>query len=66
MWERYDLLRGRRIAMLFGYTRIEGQAEGIDSTGALKLRDDKGQLHRCHAGDVTIEKELFPEGPGKS
>jgi BirA family biotin operon repressor/biotin-[acetyl-CoA-carboxylase] ligase len=56
MWERFDVLRGRRIAVLFGDTRIEGKAEGIDSTGALKLRDDKGQLHRCHAGDVTIEK----------
>lgn len=57
MWERYDVLLGQRIGVLFGDTRIEGRSEGIDSTGALKLRDDKGQLHRCHTGDVTIEKK---------
>jgi BirA family biotin operon repressor/biotin-[acetyl-CoA-carboxylase] ligase len=56
MWNRFDVLRNRRIAVLFGDVRIEGVAEGIDATGALRLRDDKGQLHRCHAGDVTIEK----------
>ncbi len=56
LWDRFDVLRGRRIAVLFGQARVEGTAEGIDSTGALKLRDEKGQLHRCHAGDVTIEK----------
>jgi BirA family biotin operon repressor/biotin-[acetyl-CoA-carboxylase] ligase len=56
MWDRFDVLRGKRIAVLFGQARVEGTADGIDSTGALKLRDDKGQLHRCHAGDVTIEK----------
>lgn len=58
LWERFDLLRGRRVAVLFGDIRVEGTAEGIDPTGALKLRDDKGQLHRCHAGDVTIEKAV--------
>jgi BirA family transcriptional regulator, biotin operon repressor / biotin---[acetyl-CoA-carboxylase] ligase len=56
LWDRFDVLRGKRIAVLFGQARVEGMADGIDSTGALKLRDDKGQLHRCHAGDVTIEK----------
>lgn len=56
LWDRLDYLRGRRIAVLFGQERVEGVAEGIDSTGALRLRDDGGRLHRCLAGDVTIEK----------
>ena len=56
LWERLDFLRGRRIAVLFGQERVEGTADGIDSTGALRLRDDGGRLHRCLAGDVTIEK----------
>jgi len=56
LWERFDLLRGRRVGVLFGDRRVEGVADGIDPTGGLKLRDDKGQIHRCHAGDVTIEK----------
>jgi len=56
LWERLDHLRGRRVAVLFGQKRVEGTAEGIDSTGALRLRDDQGRLHRCLAGDVTIEK----------
>ncbi len=56
LWERFDLLRGRRIAVLVGGERIEGVAEGLDAVGALRLRDDHGRLHRCLAGDVTIEK----------
>jgi len=56
LWERFDLLRGRRIAILVGDERIEGIAEGIDAVGALRLRDDHGHIHRCMAGDVTIEK----------
>ncbi len=56
LWQRFDLLRGRRVGVSFGDRRVEGTADGIDSTGALRLRDDQGQLHRCHAGDVTIEK----------
>ena len=56
LWQRLDWLRGRRIAVLFGQERVEGIADGIDSTGALRLRDDSGRLHRCLAGDVTIEK----------
>jgi len=56
LWDRLDILRGRRIAVLISGNRIEGTAEGIDTTGALRLRDDHGNLHRCLAGDVTIEK----------
>lgn len=56
LWERLDLLRGQPIAVRFGNERIEGTADGIDATGALRLRDARGQLHRCLAGDVTIEK----------
>jgi BirA family transcriptional regulator, biotin operon repressor / biotin---[acetyl-CoA-carboxylase] ligase len=59
LWERFDLLRGRRIGVLFGRERIEGVADGIDANGALRLRDDRGQLHRCLAGDVTIEKKAL-------
>ncbi|MGH8017154.1 MAG: biotin--[acetyl-CoA-carboxylase] ligase [Opitutaceae bacterium] len=56
LWSRFDLLRGRRIAVLVGGERIEGTAEGLDTVGALRLRDDRGHVHRCLAGDVTIEK----------
>jgi len=58
LWQRLDTLRGRRIAVLFGQERVEGTADGIDSSGALRLRDDAGRLHRCLAGDVTIEKTM--------
>lgn len=63
LWQRLDWLRGRRIAVLFGQERVEGTADGIDSTGALRLRDDAGRLHRCLAGDVTIEKPPLPGAP---
>lgn len=56
LWNRFDLLKGRRIAVLFGEVRIEGTVEGLDRSGALQLRDQRGIVHRCTAGDVTIEK----------
>lgn len=56
LWNRLDVLRGKRIGVLIGDQRVEGIADGIDSSGALRLKDDRGQTHRCLAGDVTIEK----------
>jgi BirA family biotin operon repressor/biotin-[acetyl-CoA-carboxylase] ligase len=56
LWKRFDLLNGRRIAVRFGDVRVEGIVEGLDRSGALQLRDQRGIVHRCLAGDVTIEK----------
>jgi BirA family biotin operon repressor/biotin-[acetyl-CoA-carboxylase] ligase len=56
LWHRYDVLRGKRIALLEGGRRHPGTVTGLDDEGALLLRDDRGRTHRFRAGEVTIEK----------
>ena len=56
LWHRYDVLRGRAIALLEGGRRHAGTVAGLDDEGALLLRDERGRTHRYRAGEVTIEK----------
>jgi BirA family biotin operon repressor/biotin-[acetyl-CoA-carboxylase] ligase len=56
LWQRYDVLRGNRIALLQGDRRIVGSAMGIDNEGLLLIRPTNGRLQRFNAGEVTIEK----------
>ena len=56
LWHRYDVLRGKSIALLEGGRRHHGTVTGLDDEGALLLRDERGRTHRFRAGEVTIEK----------
>jgi BirA family transcriptional regulator, biotin operon repressor / biotin---[acetyl-CoA-carboxylase] ligase len=56
LWHRYDVLRGKSIALLEGGRRHHGVVTGLDDEGALLLRDERGRTHRFRAGEVTIEK----------
>ncbi|PAW64875.1 MAG: biotin--[acetyl-CoA-carboxylase] ligase [Opitutia bacterium Tous-C1TDCM] len=56
LWHRYDVLRGRPIALLEGGRRHQGTVTGLDDEGALLLRDAHGKVLRFRAGEVTIEK----------
>ncbi|MBI5381636.1 MAG: biotin--[acetyl-CoA-carboxylase] ligase [Opitutae bacterium] len=56
LWHRFDLLRGKNVAVLQGACRFAGTAAGIDDEGSLLLRDDGGRLQRFRAGEVTLEK----------
>ena len=58
LWQRYDVFRGKTVALLQGDRRIAGTAMGIDDEGSLLIRPENGRLQRFHAGDVTIEKAL--------
>lgn len=55
-WHRYDLLRGKSVALLEGGRRHHGVVSGLDDEGALLLRDDQGKVHRFRAGEVSLEK----------
>ncbi|MDR2674567.1 MAG: biotin--[acetyl-CoA-carboxylase] ligase [Opitutaceae bacterium] len=57
LWRKYDLLRGRAVAVLNGEERIAGTVSGVDAEGSLILRDAAGKTLRFRAGEVTIEKE---------
>lgn len=37
-----------------------GRAEGVDGSGALRVRDAQGGLHLVHAGDVSIRLDASP------
>lgn len=56
LWHKYDLLRGKPIALLEGGRRHHGIMHGVDDEGALLLRDDHGKVQRFRAGEVTLEK----------
>ncbi|MCX6956263.1 MAG: biotin--[acetyl-CoA-carboxylase] ligase [Verrucomicrobia bacterium] len=56
LWHRFDVLRGREIALLEGGRRHAGTVAGLDDEGALLLRDSRGRTQRYRAGEVTIEK----------
>lgn len=59
MWQRYDLLRGKTIALLQGAVRYTGTASGIDEEGALLMRDANGRIQRFRAGEVSIDKSTL-------
>jgi BirA family biotin operon repressor/biotin-[acetyl-CoA-carboxylase] ligase len=56
LWQRFDVLRGKPIALLQSGRRITGTAAGVDDAGSLLIRSASGRLQRFHAGDVTLEK----------
>lgn len=55
-WNQYDVLHDQPVAVLQGTKRIAGTAGGIDDSGSLLVRDERGRAHRFTAGEVTLEK----------
>jgi BirA family biotin operon repressor/biotin-[acetyl-CoA-carboxylase] ligase len=56
LWNRYDVLKGRRVAVLEGGHRHSGTVVGVDNEGSLLVRDERGRTRRFRAGEVTLEK----------
>ncbi|MFN5560267.1 MAG: biotin--[acetyl-CoA-carboxylase] ligase [Opitutaceae bacterium] len=56
LWNRYDVLRGQRVAGMVSDQRISGTAVGIDREGCLLVRTDRGAISRFHAGEVSLER----------
>lgn len=56
LWHRYDMLRGKTVALLEGGRRHQGTVTGLDDEGALLMRDAQGRTLRFRAGEVTFEK----------
>lgn len=54
-WNRFDVYRGRAVALLLGKERIEGVHRGIDATGALLLETADG-LRTFHGGEVSLRR----------
>ena len=56
LWHRFDVLRGKRVALLEGGRRHQGTVTGLDDAGALILRNTQGRTRRFRAGEVSLEK----------
>jgi BirA family biotin operon repressor/biotin-[acetyl-CoA-carboxylase] ligase len=56
LWNRYDVLRGRRVGVNHAGGITRGVASGIDSDGALIVATESGSKARFRAGEVTLEK----------
>jgi len=56
LWNKYDVLRGKEVILAEGGQKRRGRVLGVDDSGSLLLRDDKGRTQGFRAGEVTIEK----------
>ncbi|MFA6959604.1 MAG: biotin--[acetyl-CoA-carboxylase] ligase [Opitutaceae bacterium] len=56
LWNRYDVLRNRPVAVLTAAHRVAGIALGIDDEGSFVVRTENGRTERFRAGEVTLEK----------
>lgn len=56
-WKKYCQTLGKRVKAKVGNTELEGLAEDIAESGALKLRLDTGEFRLLHAGEITIRLE---------
>jgi BirA family biotin operon repressor/biotin-[acetyl-CoA-carboxylase] ligase len=56
-----DLLRGRKVTTTWPALEA-GQAEGVDETGRLLVRDAQGELHAVQAGEVSVRPNRIPPG----
>lgn len=54
LWEKYDALRGKEIAVALHEGELKGRAMGVDASGALKLTLPDGSRQTVQSGDVSI------------
>jgi BirA family transcriptional regulator, biotin operon repressor / biotin---[acetyl-CoA-carboxylase] ligase len=54
LWERYDVLRGREIAVVLPQGELRGCAVGLDESGALRLKLGDGSVRVLPSGDVSL------------
>lgn len=52
-WRQHEMTLGRWVEVSLPGSSVAGIAEGIDSHGALLVRDKGGRLHRILVGDVV-------------
>lgn len=53
-WNRLDCVRQQPVRLISGTQERCGIAEGIDTQGALQLRDAHGMLHAIHGGELSL------------
>jgi len=53
-WLEAHVFHGKTVNLLHGDEKLVGVVEGIDASGAIKLRDTSGQVNHYHSGEVSL------------
>lgn len=53
-WQQAHVFHGQSVNLIRGDEVLVGIVEGIDASGALKLRDESGQVNYYHSGEVSL------------
>ena len=53
-WKNLSLVLGKRIKVIQGERRLQGQALGIDDRGGLIVRLDNGFNEHINSGDISL------------
>jgi BirA family biotin operon repressor/biotin-[acetyl-CoA-carboxylase] ligase len=60
-WNKRDGYMGCAVIGTIGNRKIEGQGLGIDDSGAYRVCDDRGRIHRLISGEVRLQR--VTDGP---
>ena len=55
-WERRHLFQGKAVELHNGQEDSAGTVVGVDTHGALRVRDAAGEIHSFHSGDVSLRR----------
>ena len=55
-WNKRDAYMARAVIGAIGDQIIQGQGLGVDDTGAYRVRDDRGCIHRLNSGEVRLRR----------
>ncbi|MBN8761623.1 MAG: biotin--[acetyl-CoA-carboxylase] ligase [Thiobacillus sp.] len=58
-WEALDAYAGKLVRLQFpDGDAVSGLVEGVDETGALRLRDAQGRVHLHNGGEISLRPEI--------
>jgi BirA family biotin operon repressor/biotin-[acetyl-CoA-carboxylase] ligase len=60
-WSQRDVLQGRRVAVRLLGEVLQGTADGLESDGALRLKEASGQHRWVRSGDLVFAREIVPD-----
>jgi BirA family biotin operon repressor/biotin-[acetyl-CoA-carboxylase] ligase len=55
-WNKRDAYMGSMVIGTIGEQKIQGQGLGVDSSGAYRVRDDHGRIHRLFSGEIRLRR----------
>lgn len=56
-WQEAHVYHGKNVRLLRGNEVLEGIVEGVEASGAIKLRDATGRVNVYHSGEVSLRPE---------